>query len=297
MRNQGKTNSTTDKIIFSFLAGLLILLLAVPLFFKLFPQLENYSDSDFENEILGKAYFAAVNKSYDQEIYYYNQLRERLPELSPKLYAKIGDAYEKKGAFLKAIEYYNKALDSHYPDSLQVFYNVATIAHHLKNYSMAEKYYKKSCASEFFRSDAFFNLGNISNFVNENKTAALQYYQNAIEMPTAYWLWKEMLHREMKNYSKRQSPGIFEKLEQLNEKDKNSVDFNRFDIKELLRNQWGENQSLIHNYMGIIYASNHENALAVEHFQKALSINPEFDDAKYNLQKVLLNSARTDKNR
>ena len=295
MKNRSKVNSTTDKIIFSLLAGLLVLLLVVPLFFNLFPELENYSDSDFENEILGKAYFASVNKSYDQEIYYYNQLRERFPELSPELYAKIGDAYEKKGEFFKAIEFYNKALINNYCDSLQVFYKVATIAHHLKNYKMAEKYYKKSSASQFISSDAFFNLGNISNFVYENKKEALQYYRNAIEMPSAYQLWEEMLNREMKNYSKRQNPDIFDKLRQLSETDIDSVDFSRFDLKELLRNQWEENQPLIHNYMGIIYASSHQKERAIEHFQKALSINPEFKDAKYNLQKVLLTAVETNK--
>ncbi len=287
MKKHINKNSTADKIIFSFLVGLLSLLLAFPLVFKLFPGLENYSDSDFENEILGKAYFASANKSYDQEIYYYNQLCERMPELSPGLYAKIGDAYEKKSDFLKAIEFYNKALENNCRDSLQVFYNVATIAHHLKKYTMAEKYYKKSCASDFLRADAFFNLGNISNFVNQNQADALIYYQNAVDEPSSYKLWKEMLHRETKNYTQRQSPDVYGKLQQLNKTEKGSVDFGKYDRKELLRNQWGENQPLIHNYLGIIYASDHEKKLAVQHFQKALSIDPGFKDAKYNLQKIL----------
>ncbi len=292
MKKPGNRNSLLDKIIFSLLAGLLVLLLTFPLLFKLFPGLEEHSDTDFENEMLAKAYVASVNKSYDQEIYYYNQIVEKLPELSPELFAKIGSAYEKKGDYFKAIEFYNRALNQKYSDSLQVFYNVGVVAHHLKNYKMAEKYYKKSCSDDFYRTDACFNLANISNFVYEDESSALQYYQIAVEMPSSYRLWKEMLHREMQNYSERLNPEIYANLQDLSKNEKDDIDFSKYDLKELLRNQWGENQALIHNYIGVIYASNQQNELAVDQFQKAISIDPEFKDAKYNLQKVLVTTAK-----
>ncbi len=292
MKKPGNRNSLLDKIIFSLLAGLLVLLLTFPLLFKLFPGLEEHSDTDFENEMLAKAYVASVNKSYDQEIYYYNQIVERLPELSPELSAKIGNAYEKKGDYFKAVEFYNRALNQKYSDSLQVYYNVGVVAHHLKNYKMAEKYYKKSCSDDFYRADACFNLANISNFGYEDESSALRYYQNAVEMPSSYRLWKEMLHREMQNYSERLNPEIYANLQDLNKNEKDDIDFSKYDLKELLRNQWGENQALIHNYIGVIYALNQQNELAVDQFQKAISIDPEFKDAKYNLQKVLVATAK-----
>ncbi len=292
MKENQTRNNSTDKVVFCFLMGLLLILIIAPVFLKVSPNMVEFSKSDYENETLWKAYNAYSHKSYDQAIYYYSQIKERQPELSAIMNVKIGNAYKEKSEYKNAINYYNQALKNSCKDSLQVYFDVAMIAHHMKNYDMAVKYYKKSSSSEFLISEASFNLGNIHYFVYEDGSSALQYYRNAVEVPSSYHLWKEMLRREMQNYPKRLNPEIYANLEDLSKKRKDDIDFSEYDLKELLRNQWSESQSLVHNYIGVIYASTQQNEIAVDHFKKAISIDPEFEDAKYNLQKVLVVTAK-----
>ena len=276
-----------DRLVFGGLCFLVGLLLVLPLLLHLFPGMRKETLADFENEIGGLAWFASRNQHYEQEIAYYHALMEKIPETKPEIFPKIGKAWANLGKPLKAMEFFNKSLEAGTPDSAAIFYEVALVAHHMKRYDMAEKYYKKSCSDSVFLSGAHFNLGNIRFFVRKNNEQALMHYLRAVEEPAVERLYKEMLRRELKIYNERHEPEVYQRLYSRYTGEKSSPDFSRFDKQTLLANAWGENQAIIHNYIGTIYAMKEDNQQALKYFRKALEIDPGFEDARFNIEKLI----------
>ncbi len=249
--------------------------------------LKEFSSTDFENEVLGQAYFASLHKNYDQEIALYSKLINKLPELKTEIYPQIGNAFYNKGEQLEAIKFFNLALEENCKDSVSIFYGVAMVAHRLKKYDMAIKYYQKCTDDEATLIDANFNLGNIYFLKKNRNKQALAYYLKSIEEPSLKRLYRKMLRREMKVYTERKSPESYKNLFAEYYGNKDFFDKSAFDGKALLKNAWADNQAITHNYIGTIYAMDQKYDLALQYYQKAIQIDPDFKDAVFNLQKML----------
>lgn len=253
-----------------------------------------HAKTDFENELMGQAYFASLHQNYDAEIDLYAKLIIRLPEIEAELRFKTGKALFNKGNFINAVEEYDKALKLNYSDSCEIFLNVAMTFHKLKRYELAKKYYIKASESEYYAADASFNLGNLYFFQLNEEAQALIAYKKSIKKPTLLSSYNDMLWRERKVYSKRKNLEVFKLLTSELISEKEDDFFEKYDKAEFQKMKPEKNQALIHNYIGIIYAQNNDDAQALSYFRKAMIIDPDFDDAKHNYQKTFqkLNSIK-----
>ena len=301
MKQNNKYNQTFSRFNFIFflvLSTLGLILIVFSIINLTTNKLTKHAKTDFENELMGQAYFASLNQNYGAEINLYKILLNRLPEMEAELSFKIGKALFNQGDFINAIEEYDKALKLNYPDSCEVFLNIAMTFHKLKKYELAVKYYKKASESEYYAADANFNLGNVYFFQLNEEALALIAYKKSIKTPTLLSGYYDMLWRERKVYSKRKNPEIFELLasELVSEKEDNF--FGKYYKAEFQKMKPEKNQAVIHNYIGIIYAQNDDETQALSHFRKAMIINPDFDDARHNYQKTFqkLNSINGIKN-
>lgn len=276
-----------NKGIFIGLSCLVVLLLLFPLVFRFSSGLEEFSKDDFENELMGKAYFASANKDYDAEIKLYFLVMEKLPEIKSDLYLKTGKAFFSKGENYEAIRHFKNSLDTGYADSAEVFFNIAMVAQKLMKLDIAIEYYKKSIQDYRYYYDANFNLANIYFMEKKNNRLALKAYKKALKEFSVHSCYRDMLRRELKIYNDRKYSEINKTLKQQLNIEKNKDFFGKFDCVELLSPGPDKIQAVIYNYIGVIYAMENQDSLALSNFEKAIYINPQFNDAKLNFQKTL----------
>ncbi|MCY1722642.1 hypothetical protein OU798_19990 [Prolixibacteraceae bacterium Z1-6] len=254
------------------------------------PDLNEFSKEDFENELMGQAYFAGLNHNYQAEIQLYQQVMEKLPEREAELNFSMGKASFADGKYLDAIKYYNNALAAGYCDSSEIYFHVGLTAQKLKKYEMAEKYYLLSVHHQQYEKEAYFNLGNICFFELKDEEKALDYYERAIEDKSVKYAYKRMLLRELKVYPARKdsllNQFLLTELESLNNRNK----FDCYYLTGFGKVKPEKTQSLIHNYIGIIKAKKNDKIAAISHFQKAMEIDPDFADAKFNFNKLVSES-------
>ena len=95
-----------------------------------------------------------------------------------------------------------------------------------------------------------------------------------------------MLRRELKIYNNREYPEIYGTLKQQLKIVKDEEFFSKFDVAELLSSGPDQVQAIINNNVGIIYAMEDRDSLALQHFEKAMKIDPQFRDAIFNYRKI-----------
>jgi len=271
--------------IFIGLMSLVTLLLIFALVFHFVPGFNEFSKKDFENELMGKAYFASVNNDYDAEIKLYFLIMDEMPEIKPELYFKIGKAFYNKQEDVEAIRHFINSLESGYADSAEVFFNIAMGAQRLGKLGIAVDYYTKASLDDGYSDDANFNLGNIY-FMEKKNVLALESYKKALKDITVHSYYRDMLRREMKIYNNREYPEIYGTLKQQLKIEKDEEFFSKFDVAELLSSGPDQVQAVINNNVGIIYALEDRDSLALHHFKKAMEIDPRFRDAIFNYRKI-----------
>jgi len=277
--------SHINKGIFIGLISLMAILLIFALVFHFVPGFNEFSKKDFENELMGKAYFASVKNDYDAEIKLYFMVMEEIPEIKPELYFKIGKAFYNKQEDVEAIRHFINSLESGYADSAEVFFNIAMGAQRLGKVDIAIDYYTRASLADGYADDANFNLGNIY-FMEEKNMLALESYQKALNERSVQSCYRDMLRREMKIYNSRMYPEIYGTLKQQLKIEKDEEFFSKFDVAELLSSGPDQVQAIINNNIGIIYAMDDRDSLALQHFQKAMEIDPQFRDAIFNFRKI-----------
>jgi len=274
-----------NKGIFIGLISLVMILLLFALVFHFVPGFNEFSKKDFENELMGKAYFASVNNDYDAEIELYFHIIEEMPEIKPEIYFKIGKAFYNKQEDVEAIRHFINSLEAGYADSSEVFFNIAMGAQRLGKSDIAVDYYTKASLDDGYSDDANFNLGNIY-FMEKKNVLALESYTKALKEITIHSCYQDMLRREMKIYNNREYPEIYRTLKQQLKIKKDEEFFSKFDVAELLSSGPDKVQAVINNNVGIIYALDDRDSLAMQHFQKAMKIDPQFRDAIFNYRKI-----------
>lgn len=276
-----------NKGIFIGLCCLVVLLLLFPLVFRFCSGLDEFSKDDFENELMGQAYFSSANKDYDTEIKLYFLVMGKLPEIKSELYLKIGKSFFNKGNNYEALRHYENSLKTGYADSAEVFFNIAMVAQKIDKYDIAIEYYKKSIKDYRYYYDANFNLGNIYFMEKKNNRLALEAYKKALKEFSVRSCYRDMLRREMKIYNDRKYSEINKTIKQQLNIEKNEDFYDKFDFVELLSSGPDKIQAVIHNYIGVIYAMENQDSLALSNFEKAMKINPQFNDARLNFQRTL----------
>jgi tetratricopeptide (TPR) repeat protein len=274
-----------NRRIFIGLLGLVTILLIFGLVFHFVPGFNEFSKKDFENELMGQAYFAAANNNYDAEIKLYFGIMEEMPEIKPELYLKIGKAFYNKQEDVEAIRHFINSLESGYADSAEVFFNIAMGAQRLGKLDIAVDYYTRASFAEDYSDDANFNLGNIY-FMEKKNVLALESYLKALKEKSVYSCYRDMLRREMKIYNNRKYPEIYRTLKEQLKIEKDEEFFSKFDVAELSSSGSDQVQAIINNNVGIIYAMEDRDSLALQHFQKAMEIDPQFRDAIFNYRKI-----------
>jgi len=250
-------------------------------------RLENeFSLQEFENEVMLQAYFAAQNGNHQAEIQFYDKLLQRIPELEPELSFRKGKAEYMQGQYIDAITNFSTSLITGFQDSVEVFFNVALTDQKLKKYAMAEKYYLKVIDHPQYAKEACFNLANLYFFEYNNEEKALKFYQNAINNESAEKAYADMLFRELKINTLRKDSLLHHFLK--NEINRNrEIDFSRYDLQSFDKNKPEKVQAYIHNYIGIIQVNNNNKEAALSHFEQAMYIDPKFQDARFNFNKLI----------
>jgi superkiller protein 3 len=122
-------------------------------------------------------------------------------EKQAEKYFQQGYAYNNKGDYDKAIEYYNKAIELN-PDYAVAYYNLGNVYNNKGDYGKAIEYYNK--AIEYYNKaielnpdsvDAYNNLG-IAYNIKSDDDKAIEYYNKAIELnpgSIAYTIWKMLI--------------------------------------------------------------------------------------------------------
>jgi len=273
-----------NRIILGGLVLLFFTLIAILLLGKLELLDNKFSIEDFENEKMGQAYFAERSGNNQAGIQLYKKVLKRIPEMEAELSFKIGKAEYNSGNYIEAMSYFDRSIQTNYPDTSEVYFNVALTAHKLKRFTMAEKYYLKTIAHPQYGKEAYFNLANFYFFEFNDEVKALKYYQKAVENESLEKAYSDMLFRELKVNTERKDSAFHHYL--LSElKGNKNKDFSRFALTEFTRNNPEKVQAHIHNYIGVIQVNNNNKQAAISHFQQAMVIDPEFKDAHFNFNK------------
>lgn len=96
-----------------------------------------YKYGEKDKKLLEKAEHAFRNQILDSAIYYYEKTLEENPSLF-KIYTYIGQVYNLKRDFKKAIEWYNKAIDSNYIDYMAHWF-IANSYANIQEYDKAKE--------------------------------------------------------------------------------------------------------------------------------------------------------------
>lgn len=245
-----------NRFIFS---GLLVLWGVIIVCYGFFnPDFGDYAKDDFENELMGQAYFARLNHNYKAEIKLYQRILEKIPECKAELSFKMGKASYEDEKYFTSVKYYKRALDAGCIDSVKVFFHLALTLQKLNKYYMAKKYYLLLVQHQQYGRQAYFNLGNISFFEMKEEDKALEYYENAIETQSIQNAYKKMLLRELQLYSSRKDSAIQQFLLTELKSENYKKDFTSYDLKEFYIVKPEKSQAIIHNYLGIIRANKNE---------------------------------------
>lgn len=276
-----------NQLVFGLLMVLFVSLVSITVFSS-FNELNNaFSLEDFENELMGQAYFASLNGNYEAEIQLYKQVVEKMPEREAELFFKIGKASFSEGKYKEAVNYYNHSLEAGVKDSSEVFFHVALTAQKLNNYKVANKYYHLAVNHPKYSKEAFFNLANIYFFEIKDEEKALAYYKKSIEEQSVENEYENMILRELEVYPAWKDSSINQFLLSELKYPGKEIDFNCFDQTAFQKNRPNKTQAVIRNYIGIIEAKNNNKIAAISQFQKAMEIDPEFKDARFNFQKLV----------
>ena len=105
------------------------------------PPLAPILDNERMISLIAEFYFK--NKFFDDAIYYFNRLLEHKPADTPLILQKIGFAYQNKGQFQKALDYYSR-YELAFDGDLWNTKHIASCYSSLKDHKRALDYYRKA---------------------------------------------------------------------------------------------------------------------------------------------------------
>lgn len=158
-------------------------------------QLDNQI-SELKDDLYNK-YFVYKNKEKTDSAIYYLELRARIDSTSYQLLTETGDILlEDFSYYIKALEYYNKALivaidvnGGNHVDVASLYYRIASINQIMGVYTTAVDYYKKAISifkevqgsDKLLLAGCYTNIGIVCNSFGNNEVA-LNYMKSALQI-------------------------------------------------------------------------------------------------------------------
>ena len=223
------------------------------------------------------------NKKYQAAIVNYKKALKIQPDLNSAL-GNLGITYSQMKKYDKAILTFKKLLKKNPKHASTIYFNLAEQYKKKGNLDLAIKYYNISAESDPFPMYSYRYLGNL--FLQNNQLDdAIDAFQKSIDnnltLNNSYF---GSLKREKELYLDK--PEFLEIILSLSKENEPNAE-KRFDnniFEEMLKKD--KEIAKAHNFLGYAYSMKKDFPQAIAHYQKALEIWPEFEDARKNLEKI-----------
>lgn len=220
--------------------------------------------------LLGSFGFLTYKRNFDwkNEVSLWEVDYKKTPENSMVTY-KLGSAYRDRGDIEMAKKYYHKTLVLN-PDFIEAYNNLGVILEQEGDWEKAKEYYLRALSYNPEVLEVLNNLGILERKYGD-KQKAIEYYKKALEIAPENEVSKfnllEVYLALSKDAIERQD--LVTALEYFMKAFK--IDQNNFEIA---------------NNIGSVYARQEKYKNAIEWYQKALELNPDFKEARNNLEKA-----------
>jgi len=234
--------------------------------------------SDLKNE----ADVFLKEKKYTRAIEIYTEALKRQPDYNGAL-INMATAYSKIKYYNKALKIYNTLIEKEIKRKYIIYSNMADIYEATNKNGRAIKYYIKSAETAAFPIHSYQKAGEL--FMNNNRfDQAITSFNKGLEnILTIENSFIGMLKRDINSFNKESESYLIIR-DLLNQKSHDLSKYDKSIFEETLNKDIDIAKS--YNNIGYCYAKKGEIQKSISYFNKSLKINPNFKDAKQNLQAV-----------
>ncbi len=180
----------------------------------------------------------------------------------PRLHSYLGNAYKDQGLFELALSEFNEAIRLN-PEYAENYCNLGNLYEKTGRYNDAINAYRKSIAIKPKSASAYNNLGNVFTRKGEDGKA-IEAYKKAAELSVNdYEIWVNLANIYLRTQNFKDSTECYKKAIELT-----------------------SGSAEVYYNLGIAYAQINDFSAAKECWQKAVAIDPDFQKAKSNLEKL-----------